>query len=470
MVLVALCLVTVLGVAVIAYVAVCARSMELSDRSFCTTSTVQLAEIGLEEALWSLYQASPNPASYNWSTAGWTQTGNTVSKSLNGFFTDISIPGTVTIQITNCNYDGVTNTTLPVITSSGISQMPDSIPIQKELQVTVKPGALLSNAVGSTAPANSSNPPNYVSFNNGGSVDSYNSSDGSGNYVAYTPSPLTTNRSDKAIICGPYISIGDALILGYAATANTGLATTPWNFYPPSISEYGSVTSIDSTTGLPSSLRIDNSRITNNANQFAFAIVAPTGAGTTATDANDLITQTNGGQLGTSGATTPSIYYVTGDLVLSNTDNLTINGPVIIAVSGNLNIQDSAQIVVTKGSSSNLDGSAQIYVAGQTISIGGQGINNQTGRPRKLTIFHDRTPPASQGQATINAASDFCGAVYTPNSTLTVTSTLNVYGSLVGQTVTFSGTPTIHYDLDLWNASFSVVSTPYYVSQWLVSN
>jgi hypothetical protein len=45
-----------------------------------------------------------------------------------------------------------------------------------------------------------------------------------------------------------------------------------------------------------------------------------------------------------------------------------------------------------------------------------------------------------------------------------------IYGALVGQSVTFNGTPTIHYDLDLRKASFSVVNTPYDVSQWLVSN
>ena len=41
-----------------------------------------------------------------------------------------------------------------------------------------------------------------------------------------------------------------------------------------------------------------------------------------------------------------------------------------------------------------------------------------------------------------------------------------IYGALVGQSVTFNGTPAIHYDHDLWKASFSVVDTPYDVSKW----
>jgi hypothetical protein len=79
------------------------------------------------------------------------------------------------------------------------------------------------------------------------------------------------------------------------------------------------------------------------------------------------------------------------------------------------------------------------------------------------------TPPS----ATINTATPFYGAVYAPNSPLiagSVSVDLTVYGALVGQSVTFNGTPTIHYDLDLRKTTFSVVNTPYDVSQWIVSN
>jgi hypothetical protein len=71
---------------------------------------------------------------------------------------------------------------------------------------------------------------------------------------------------------------------------------------------------------------------------------------------------------------------------------------------------------------------------------------------------------------TIDSAHDFYGAVYAPNSPLVVNSNLTIYGALVGQSVTFNGTPTIHYDLALRKATFSVVNTPYDISQWIVSN
>jgi hypothetical protein len=73
----------------------------------------------------------------------------------------------------------------------------------------------------------------------------------------------------------------------------------------------------------------------------------------------------------------------------------------------------------------------------------------------------------------INTATPFYGVVYAPNFPLFVGSVsvnMTIYGALAGQSVTLNGTPTIHYDLSLRKATFSVVNTPYDVSQWIVSN
>ena len=462
-VLVALCLTVVLGVVVVGYVAVCARTMEMSNRSFCTTSSVQLAEIGMEEALWSLdqaLQAFNNSSSFDWSGNGWNiDSASIVTKLPAGFppfATNQGIQGSVTVQIINYNpqnFNPNDPATFPQITSTGKLQMPDGITIQKQLVATVKPAALFSNAVGSTVSINSSpppppppNPPYYVDFTSGGSVDSYDSSLGTYNCALV---PSGTNQSDNAIISGPYVFIGAANVLGYATTANSNCPISPY-FYPPSITS-GSVTNLPAT---------DNNRLSNNANQYAFGIVPPVGP--------------NGGLLfggavtgsqtiGTA-ATTPSIYYDgSNGINLSGNDTLTIDGPVIIFISNDLKIAggSSASIVLTA------NGSAQIYVMGN-LDIEGGGIDNQTLRPRKLAIFCIGSPPSTV--QVINTATPFYGAVYVPNSPLTVNSNLTVYGALVGQSVTFNGTPTIHYDLDLRRASFSVVNTPYDIAQWLVSN
>ncbi len=393
MVLVALCLTLVLGVVVAGYVAVCARTMELSNRSFCTMSSVQLAEIGMEEALWSLNQAL-NTTGYTW--PGWNPpSGNTITKTLTGFATNIGIPGTVSITVDNYNTTDPFNTP-PTITATATLTMPDGIPIQKQLKATVKPAALFSNAVGAVDLI--LNPSVCFASSSGGTtVDSYDSIPTAPNNGIYTSwpyaDPSIVNRSHLAIIGGSNLNIQNAVILGYATTANPTGAISFTS---------GTVTSLTSTGDTSTSPAIDFSRISNNANQYAFDIVAPTGAGTTAINASDLISKTSGGQLGTSGSSTPSIYHVSGDLsLLSSTDNLIINGPVIIDVSGNLTIQGSARIVVKKGHSPDLDGSAQIYVAG-SLNIGGGGggggsvyVTDSTNETiRRITPVGSPPPPA----------------------------------------------------------------------------
>jgi hypothetical protein len=238
------------------------------------------------------------------------------------------------------------------------------------------------------------------------------------------------------------------------------------------------VCSSDLATGLPfSTALVDSNRISNNANQYAFGIIAPpSGFGTwiTVTGASDLLGPPYNGQLGTPGndPRTPIIYNVTGDLDLSGSTTLNVVGPVIILVSGRLNIQGSAKIVISDGATPNDytdDGSLQIIINGD-MNIGDGGIggfDNQTLRPRRLAIFCNSS--LNTGQS-INSATPFYGAIYAPNCPLYVYGNASIFGSLVGQYVQFSGTPTIHYDLDLWKASFSVVNTPYDVSQWIVSN
>jgi sugar lactone lactonase YvrE len=375
-VLVALCLTLVLGVAVAGYVAVCARTMDMSNRSFCTTSSVQLAEIGMEEALWSLNQAL-NTSGYTW--PGWTLAivsgVPTATKQLTGFPTNKGIQSQVKIRIDNYNIDQ--NTTPPqsytqplTITVDGISLMPGGIAIDKQLVATVKPAALFSNAVGSTGSSD------LVSFVNasGGIVDSYDSTPTAPNNGIYTPYPYAdpsiVNRSDQAIISGSLLNIQDAVILGYATTANS----TP---NPPSyFSTNGTVTRLTSTGATSTFPPIDYSRISNNANQYVFDFVASL-PGSYAGNIDSLNFHDGSAVIGTPGG--PLKRYDATALSLAGNDVLTINGPVIIDVSGNsvipgdLTIQGSAKIVVTKGADPAHDGSAQIFIrdVAANMDIGG---------------------------------------------------------------------------------------------------
>ena len=435
-VLVALCLTTVLAVAVFGYFAVCARTMELSNRSFCYTSSVLLAETGMEEALWSLDQALNNSA-YTWS--GWTLATvsgvPTATKSLTGFTTNKGLQGTVNITV---QYYSTSTpfTQPPVITVDGISQMPDGSQIDKQLKAIVKPAALFANAIGSTAAPNSAAlsswpyPTGNVAIvqNTSATVDSYDSSAGS-----YTPSS-TTNRSDQAIISGPFLQFSNTSLYGYANTANSA-ATDPTT----------SSSSISSLSGTG----VDSSRVSNSGAQRSFDLVTPSGAGSI---------------LPTSGSISSGYYYYyTGTWYQPSGSTLTITGPATIYVSGSVDIEGSIVI------SSSSTGPVQFYVGGQ-VYIYGNGIDNRTRNPAYLGIF---SPTTSGGYLYTNTS--YYGVIYMPNSIVYVWgkdyNNLEVYGALVGLNVWpyYSNIFKLHYDLNLRKTTFSMVNTPYEVTQWVTN-
>jgi hypothetical protein len=438
-VLVALCLSTILAVAVIGFFAVCARTMELSNRSYLYTSSVLLAENGMEEALWSLNQALNN-SSYTWS--GWTLATvngvHTATKTLTGFTTNTGLQGSVNIKVQY--YDTSTPFTQPpVITSDGITQVSDGTQIDKQLKAIVKPAALFSNAIGSTAPPNSSQPSgtyynnSYVSFYYDTSplVDSYDSTQNSGNYTA---SPSTTNRSDQAIISGPYLSLSNAAILGYAASANQ-------NATAPAFNSSGSLKGFST----PGTTRIDTSRESNNANQSAFSIVTPSAAGSI---------------LPTSGSIGPGYYYYTGGDFVQYSGTLTITGPATIYIANGCLIEGSVNI------SSSSTGPVQFYI-GDYVEVLGSGFNNQTKNPAYLGIFSNATSNWSY----LWTSTPFYGVIYVPNGDLFTNGNggnQQIYGSLVANHVIIYNTNfQLHYDLNLRKTTFSMVNTPYEVTEWV---
>lgn len=426
-VLVALCLTVVLGIAVIGYVAVCARTMKMSNRSFCTTSSVQLAEIGMEEALWHLNQSSTN-SPYDWLAAGWTKTGNTVNRSLNGFTTNLGVPGTVNIQIDNIN------TISPTITSNGILQMTDGMPINKQLMAIAKPAALFPNAVGAYSSTS-------FTINWTCPLDSYET------HVNLDPASALQTRTDEAIVGAPTVSVNAANISGYVATAGTA----------PTYTTGGTVTRADT----PGGVTRDPRYIFTNANQTLFDILA---------DAN--LPGTYAGAVPSGTATlSPTVLsrYTATDLSLTGSTRLTIDGPVIIVVSGNFYIGDTAKILITA------NGSAQIIVGGSTY-IGGGGVDNGTKLPKNLAVMSRSAgsyswSPDGYYTAKFETSTPFYGVIYVPNGSLSVYGNTTIYGALAANVVDqHYGNGVIHYDLDLRQAVFKTLNTPYEISQWLVSN
>ncbi len=103
--LVALCFVAVMGIALASYLAVSKQAMKLSNRTFQTGVSEQLAEAGLEEALrafnsnnWSTWTSGGTTAT--WSTSGTTANG-TITFPASRFSPGVT--GSVSIRVDNYN-------------------------------------------------------------------------------------------------------------------------------------------------------------------------------------------------------------------------------------------------------------------------------------------------------------------------------------------------------------------------------
>ncbi|OHE80336.1 MAG: hypothetical protein A3G75_02820 [Verrucomicrobia bacterium RIFCSPLOWO2_12_FULL_64_8] len=137
---------------------------------------------------------------------------------------------------------------------------------------------------------------------------------------------------------------------------------------------------------------------------------------------------------------------------------LTVDGPVIIYVSNNFSISGTGHIDITT------NGSLQIVVDND-IDIAGGGITNQTKLPKNLGVFCRKVSNSTPYQI-LNTTEPFYGVVYSPGAVLEVDGNASIYGALVARYVNFTGATAIHYDLDLRNATFSVLETPLEITKW----
>ena len=122
---------------------------------------------------------------------------------------------------------------------------------------------------------------------------------------------------------------------------------------------------------------------------------------------------------------------------------VTIKGPVVLICYSNVAISGTSEILLTTPQAS-----LQIFLEYGTLNLGGNGIvnSNAVPLPKKVAILSTNNLWFS---AAISQTQPFYGVVYFPNLPISVTMTQPICGSIVGYSVTFINSPTIHYDLAL---------------------
>jgi hypothetical protein len=396
------------------------QEQRLATRSFYQSVALNLAEAGLEEAMWAINNSWVD------TTRGWAlasdgsgaRTRTTLNLSLSQgtgeIYVRIDAPGSNS----------------PSITALGLVRLPRQGTIIKQLRVPLTRRAPWSNAVVSKG---------SITFNgNNVTVDAYDSSVG--------PWNATTNRLDRANVAtntanNAGLSVNNADIYGSVATGGS----------QPVVGPNGSILGATSPTGLPNN--IDPSRVRLDFSSNLPDVVAPGGTSTSLGAVTSSITlPRTGDSPGADGR-----YRYTASSVSLTNNTLTINNAAVdLIVSGDVSVGGgSGSIVVTNATSSSL----AIYAAGN-MSISGNGAINQSGSTTRMTFYGTRTQAqtATMGAQTfdLRGNASYIGTVYAPNADVSLRgggSSGRFDGAIVGRSVTFNGNYDFHYDTRLASVS-----------------
>jgi Tfp pilus assembly protein PilX len=395
----------------------------LATRSFYQSTAMNLAEAGIDLAMLDInnanvgvatgYSAAPDNA------ASWVKRVNGTGQAAYQFG-----QGTGNIYI---RIDGWTANTLSVVTVTvaGLVTFPNpqQAPIAKQIYVQVVKRATQAAAILSKG---------AINFNGNVSIDAYSSLTGVPN--------ASTNRTDKAVVASNSTTvspnIGNATVYGYLETGGAA----------PIIGSSGSVTGAST----PNGVKVDPSRVLTNFNQNIPVATAPSGTAislgalTSATlpQSGD-VPQANGRYL-----------YTASSVSLSGHNTVTINGPVDLIITGDMSMGGTAGITV--GSSASLN----VYGYGN-LQIGGNGVTNATNVPSNTSFYG---LGAAGSTVSVGGNGTFTGVVNAPNADITVAGNATIAGAVVGNSVTFSGNATLHYDTQL---SGTAASPYYYVKTWV---
>lgn len=446
-----LCLISALGVAVGSYFALLTQTQRLGARQFQNDRVRELAEVGLEEALWALNQD-------NWAASGptngsaWATAGSDRSVTLSYGSLGQGATGQVVLTVRNYASSGPT---WPTIDVEAIVTLSDSSVVRRKLQATTAPAPLFGNAIASVNKS--------VSFVAGGTIDSWNSDPDNNPATAAVAYSFTAGNSANyaAVVAGRDsatgygVSLTQANVKGYVATFGQPVS------YSTSGSPPGRILG-PTTSPL---LNIDPSRLTRSAFVPATAVFTvvnpPTGGanyGGLLTGVLALVNALTGPLLGI------DLFKVNGDMTIMGipllSPNLTVDRPLSIIITGDLNITGAGKITITS------TGSLQLFVAGD-VSLGGLGIDNQTNDPAKCVIFATDTSTTDSLQYTTTG--NFCGLIYCENKPIDIRANATFYGALLStQQVGFSTgatAPIFHYDTALRTKRFTQVTTPYVLSR-----
>lgn len=209
----AMLIATVLGVALVGYLMLSKSSLKLAHRTLFVNDASNLAEAGLEDALYSFNQVNAGTTTATaWS--GWTISGSTARRTLPQFNRNQSGVGTVKVFVNDYNGGGNSY----VISQATITPFDGGAPIVRVMRIGMKQSGLFINGLVAL---------NGLSLKGQPFIDSFNSNptnSPTGPWLPYSTALSSANTT--VIVMGGTVDLGNGNIKGNLALA-AGVAPPP---------------------------------------------------------------------------------------------------------------------------------------------------------------------------------------------------------------------------------------------------
>jgi hypothetical protein len=385
-------LLIVLFVSVVLLLLTAPHLFELSNqqramvRSLRVVQSVNLAEAGVEQAIWELRHGT-------W--VGTEDTNTNLTMSIDNF---MAAAGNVVgdIDVVVFPLDSATDTR--IVESTGFVEHIDNSEVSKRVRV------VLEKVIGSGEPlffyglfADEG-----MELNSNMIIDSYDSRNGKyGGNNKGSEGNIGTNAIDPDSI---YLD-SNAQVFG---SATSGAGSDP----DSAIGEYSNAQIHGAKQALPDPLELP-------------PIPPPSGLpnmGSYWIGDQDIDTISTSGQY--------------SSFTLDSNSRVTITGNVTLYITGDFNILSNARLIITDGAS------VEVYLGGDLYFDSNTRVNNISEDPTKFLIFGLETAQT----ATYNSNQNFYGAMYMPEAYIENNSNSHIYGAFVGEYYYQDSNGQLHFD------------------------
>lgn len=436
---IAMLLCAVIGLSIVSYLNLGRTGMEISNRALYNNGAMNLAENGLEQAMYSINKKISD-ATYVWADHGWTIVGTSARQKWSDYDFGQGTRGMVRAYV----YDYAAGAAPRIIARSTVTVGGrSSQAIEKWIEVQLRRTSKFANGLVAKETINFSG--------NNASVDSWNSDPDNNSGTAaipYSSSVKNANGSVGSIsVSVDAVGVNNADIFGYASTGGA----------LPSVGSNGRIGGFTQALGT-----MDMTRVSTDFTASFDAVATPTTGTAISAIGNGDLPMT----LGTAGIAT-ELRVASIDSSGNNTKILTIEGDVTLVItapagSPAISLTGQSSIYITPGSSLKIYTEGNVAVTGGGVANGGT-TEATANQPIAFQIWGTSTSTTIDQAIAIKGNGVLSGVVYAPNAEVAIVGDTEVMGSFVAEDIRVTGNAHFHYDESLANFGSG---NPYRVSRW----